>query len=134
MLEQLSLRECWQLLDEAEIGRVAVLVDGAPEIFPVNHAVDDQTIVFRTAAGSKLRGLAQSPSVCFEVDGVSSISHTGWSVLVKGKATELRTAEETSGARRLPLEYWAQGEKDHWIRIRPLQVTGRRIYLPRSER
>ena len=68
-LEHLSLRECWDLLSSTPVGRVGVLVDSAPEIYPVNHAVDGQTIVFRTERGGKLRGLDRSPSVCFEVDG-----------------------------------------------------------------
>jgi hypothetical protein len=27
----------------------------------------------------------------------------------------------------LPVTPWAQGEKSHWIRIEPVEVTGRRI-------
>ena len=47
-LEILQPAECWRLLAGQELGRVAVLVDGAPEIYPVNHIVDSETIVFRT--------------------------------------------------------------------------------------
>ena len=68
-MEHLSQRECWDLLASTPVGRIGVLVDSAPEIYPVNHAVDGQTIVFRTERGEKLRGLDRSPSVCFEVDG-----------------------------------------------------------------
>lgn len=46
------------------MGRVGVLVDSAPEIYPVNHVVDRQTIVFRTDTGSKLGGLDRSSSPC----------------------------------------------------------------------
>ncbi|MEA2932460.1 MAG: hypothetical protein QOI56_1245, partial [Actinomycetota bacterium] len=31
-------------------------------------------------------------------------------------------------AAALPLQSWAIGQKAHWIRIRPTEVTGRRIH------
>ncbi len=131
-LEVLSDRECWELIAEEEIGRVAILVDGIPEIYPINHVVQEQTIVFRTDPGSKLRGLVRHPRVCFEVDGTSPAAKVGWSVMVKGRAIELVTAEDLDRVADLSLEYWAHGEKAHWIRIEPDAVTGRRIYRSRS--
>lgn len=127
-LEHLSTPECWRLLAQSPVGRVGVLVDSAPEIYPVNHVVDEQMVVFRTDPGSKLRGLDRSPSVCFEVDEINVDDRTGWSVLVKGHAVELTSPTELRSARALPLRFWALGEKGHWIRIRPLEVTGRRIH------
>lgn len=127
-LEVLSVRECWELIAQEEIGRVAVLVDGVPEIYPINHVVRDEAILFRTDRGSKLRGLVRSPMVCFEVDGTSPAARLGWSVMVKGRATELATAEEIGRAAELPLVYWGPGEKPHWVKIEPEMVTGRRIY------
>jgi len=124
-LEHLYPAECWRLVAGEEIGRVAVLVDGVPEIYPVNHVVDRETIVFRTDPGSKLRGLVRSPMVCFEVDGIDG---RGWSVMVKGRASELTTGDDVASAAELPLQYWAHGEKSHWIGIDPVEVTGRRIY------
>ena len=131
-LEQLHPSECWRLVAGEEIGRVAVLVDGAPEIYPVNHVVDRETIVFRTDPGSKLRGLVRSPMVCFEVDGIDGTARKGWSVMVKGRAAELTSGDDVASAAELPLRYWPQGEKSHWIRIDPVEVTGRRIYRHRS--
>ncbi len=126
-LEHLSPPECWKLLAQHPVGRIGVLVDSAPEIYPVNHVVDGRTIVFRTDPGSKLRGLDRSPSVCYEVDGLDLHDQTGWSVLVKGRAVELSSAEELREAAGLPLRFWALGAKPHWIRIVPTEVTGRRI-------
>lgn len=131
-LEHLSSAECWNLLSSCSVGRVGVLVDSAPEVYPVNFVVDDESIVFRTDSGSKLRGLHRSPAVCFEVDGSNAHDHTGWSVLVKGRAVELHGGEELRRAAELPLRCWALGEKDHWIRIRPADVTGRRIWQGRT--
>lgn len=129
-LEHLRPSACWTLLAGERIGRIGVLVDSAPEIYPVNYAVDDETIVFRTDPGSKLRGLARSPSVCFEVDGFDHDAHSGWSVLVKGRAEEIRAHEDVEAAATLPIVLWALGDKAHWIRLRPVEVTGRRI-VPR---
>jgi hypothetical protein len=127
-LERLSPRDCWELLATTPVGRIGVLNDSAPEIYPVNHVVDDRTIVFRTDPGTKLRGLLRSPAVCFEVDGIDPETATGWSVLVKGTATQIHDAEELQRVADLPLRYWSLGDKPHWIRISPAEVTGRRIW------
>lgn len=126
-IEYLNTPECWTLLSLSPVGRIGVLVDSAPEIYPVNFVVDDDTIVFRTDPGSKLRGLDRSPSVCFEADGLNLDDLTGWSVLVKGRAVELHDVEELRRASALPLRFWGLGEKSHWIRITPTEVSGRRI-------
>lgn len=132
-IEHLSEEECWELLATAPIGRLGVLVDSAPEIYPVNHAVDGWTIVFRTDPGSKLRGIDRSPSVSFEVDGADVEARSGWSVLIKGRAVELTSAEDLLMAAELPLTFWGSGNKSHWIRITPTEVTGRRIVPARRQ-
>jgi nitroimidazol reductase NimA-like FMN-containing flavoprotein (pyridoxamine 5'-phosphate oxidase superfamily) len=131
-LEHLNDAECWRLLSETPVGRIGVLVDSAPEIYPVNHIVDNQTVLFRTDPGTKLAGLAKSPAVCFQVDGIDPAERTGWSVLVKGRAQQLRAIQDADERHRveelLRLDYWAIGVKWHWIRIVPTEVTGRRIW------
>ena len=127
-LEYLSPRECWKLLSIHPVGRVGVLVDSAPEVYPVNHVVDRETVVFRTDPGNKLRALGRSPSVCYEADGLNLDDLTGWSVLVKGRAVEVTSPDELEHAAALPLRFWAPGERSHWIRIVPSEVTGRRIH------
>ena len=59
-LEILGTEACWELLASAPVGRLGVVVDGRPEIFPVNFVTDDRTIVFRTEVGSKLAALDAS--------------------------------------------------------------------------
>jgi uncharacterized protein len=120
--ELLSEERCWELLDGAVVGRLAVVVDGAPEIFPVNYAIDQRTIVFRTGAGNKLLGLTQSARVAFEVDEIDADRRLGWSVLVKGRAA---TTPEPAGAEP---DLWIPAERPVWIRITPTEVTGRRIW------
>jgi uncharacterized protein len=136
-LEHPDARHCWELLASVPVGRIGVLNDSAPEIYPVNHAVDRQTVVFRTDPGTKLRGLLRSPAVCFEVDGIDPEDGTGWSVLVKGRAQQIRDLDELRAADRLDLQPWTLGDKVHWIRILPAEITGRRIWsrvrAPRKE-
>jgi uncharacterized protein len=127
-LEHLSPGECWDLLAASPVGRIGVLNDSAPEIYPLNHVVDRQTIVFRTDPGSKLRGLLRSPAVCYQVDGIKATDASGWSVLVKGRAIVLGDGDEIRAADALTLHDWTLGDKAHWVRILPDQVTGRRIW------
>lgn len=134
MLELLNPDECWRRLATAPIGRIAVIVDSAPEVYPVNFAVDGDSVVFRTDHGSKLRGLDRSPSVAFQVDGIEPRSRTGWSVLLKGRATPITDPEEVRHVMGLHVDLWAPGAKSRWIRIRPGVVTGRAIHPRRAAR
>jgi nitroimidazol reductase NimA-like FMN-containing flavoprotein (pyridoxamine 5'-phosphate oxidase superfamily) len=129
-LEQLSVPACWALLAGSEMGRLGVVVDGGPEIYPVNFVVDGEHLAFRTAGGGKLRGLERSPAVCFEVDGVDLDERSGWSVLVKGRAEVVRDAETSRRLAASELRYWAPGEKAQWVRVAAREVTGRRIFRP----
>ncbi|OJU38801.1 MAG: hypothetical protein BGN97_10780 [Microbacterium sp. 69-10] len=65
---RLSEEECWQRLKGPEIGRLVTHVGEVIDIFPINYVIDDRTIVFRTAEGSKLVELTVNDEVLFEVD------------------------------------------------------------------
>jgi nitroimidazol reductase NimA-like FMN-containing flavoprotein (pyridoxamine 5'-phosphate oxidase superfamily) len=127
-MEHLPPDKSWRLLALASVGRVGVVVDGLPEIYPVNYAVDDRSIVFRTEPGSKLRGLAGHAMVCFEADGLNFDDHTGWSVLARGRATDVAGAAETHRLEALPVDFWWVAEHPHWIRIDVAEITGREIH------
>jgi nitroimidazol reductase NimA-like FMN-containing flavoprotein (pyridoxamine 5'-phosphate oxidase superfamily) len=129
-MQQLTAEQCWDLLAGVPVGRLAVLVDSLPEVYPVNFAVDGRSIVFRTDEGNKLRGLGRSPSVCFEADELDVEAKSGWSVLVKGTAREITDSEERRRAEALSLEFWARGAKSRWVRIEPFAISGRRIASP----
>ena len=123
---RLAEHECWLLLREAVVGRLAVVVDGAPDVFPVNHVVDHGTLVFRTAEGTKLAAAAGQP-VAFEVDGYDAASGEAWSVVVHGRAREVTGLHEALDALRLPLFPWHAGPKPRLVRIEPSDVSGRRF-------
>jgi nitroimidazol reductase NimA-like FMN-containing flavoprotein (pyridoxamine 5'-phosphate oxidase superfamily) len=119
--------ECLQLLAAEEVGRVAVMAHATPAIFPVNYVLDGEDIVFRTDPGTKLA--AESRAIaCFEIDQIDRRQHTGWSVTVTGRLEEI-TKYDRAWARvtALPVEPWAAGAKQHWLRLTGDRITGRRL-------
>jgi nitroimidazol reductase NimA-like FMN-containing flavoprotein (pyridoxamine 5'-phosphate oxidase superfamily) len=126
--EVLDQHVCWDLLRKVAFGRLAVVVDGEPDVFPVNYVVDHGTIVFRTDTGRKLSAAAGRP-VAFEVDGHDPGYAVVWSVVVRGVGAEIREMDEVIEAMELPLTPWQEGRKARFIRIRPSAVTGRRVHL-----
>lgn len=127
-LEILGTEACWELLATTPVGRLAVVLDGRPEIYPVNYVTDGRTIVFRTEAGSKLAALDANPSVCFEADVVDVDRRSGWSVLVKGQARAERRPEAVRALNKLPLHFWSTGDKPNFVRVEPTEITGRRVH------
>jgi len=121
----MSASESWDLLASTAIGRLVTSVDGQPEIFPVNFAVQHRTVLFRTAEGTKLISAAINNSVLFEVDDHNAAE--GWSVIVRGIARTLRSSEEFDEAEQAQLLPWTATLKQHFIRIRPVSITGRRF-------
>lgn len=125
-IEVLPTNQCWELLRESVVGRLAVIVDGRPDIFPVNPVVDHGTIVFRTSAGTKLAA-AKGRDVAFEVDGYDVGTAQAWSVVVKGRAHEISEVDEILRSLRLPVLPWSPGRKPRFVRIETAEVTGRRF-------
>ncbi|OBG19898.1 pyridoxamine 5'-phosphate oxidase [Mycolicibacterium celeriflavum] len=121
----LSETECWELMSSASLGRLITSVDGQPEIFPVNFVVQHRTVLFRTAEGTKLSSAVINKNVLFEADDHNAVG--GWSVVIRGLARTLRTDAEIDEAERGQLLSWIATVKPHYVRIRPLRVTGRRL-------
>ena len=126
-IEAVPREECLHLLATHALGRLAVVSDGHPLVFPVNYALDGESIVFRTDVGTKLFATVSEHDVAFEIDGADTLYHTGWSVLVVGTGTEVTDPGEQARLTHLRRGPWCPGPKSHWIRIRPREVTGRRI-------
>lgn len=116
----------WAQLRQATVGRLAVVAGDRPDIFPINFVVDGGTVVFRTAAGTKLAAATDRP-VAFEADGYEPDTGEAWSVVVKGVARELGELDEVVDALNLPLETWHTAPKPRIIRIAPDSISGRRF-------
>jgi uncharacterized protein len=130
-LDELDADECRKLLATQQIGRVGVIVGHYPLIFPVNYVLSRDAIIFRTAPGTKLWASQQS-NITFEVDELDSVHHSGWSVLVRGIGQEFLPAHDpllAAPAQAPGAAPWAPGERDHFVRILPDVITGRRIRL-----
>ena len=125
-LEILPLDVCLRLLASVPVGRVGFFADGEMVILPVNHAVDGQNLVFRTARGSKLSAAEGKDLVAFEADEYDEQTLSGWSVLVNGRAEVVYEEAEVQRMSRLGLDPWATAmEHPFWIRLRPISVSGR---------
>jgi len=133
VLEQLDEAECLRLIGAGGIGRIAYTGKYDLTVLPVNYKFHDGAILFRTSAdsltASELRtGLEGSEyRVAFEVDDFSPGSRDGWSVLVQGPAHHLDDEAERADALAAGVEAWPGGEHDHFIKISPMRITGRRI-------
>jgi nitroimidazol reductase NimA-like FMN-containing flavoprotein (pyridoxamine 5'-phosphate oxidase superfamily) len=135
VLEKLDEAECMRLIAPGGIGRLCFAGQYDLTVLPVNYIVDAGMILFRTTSegttDEDLRtriGVAHAEyRVAFEVDDFDAGTREGWSVLVQGPAHHLDSEEERAGAAASGLETWAGGDRDHFIRITPARVTGRRI-------
>lgn len=121
-VEHLAKAQCWELLKGQVLGRLGVIYAGHPEIFPVNYAVHNGSVVFRTAAGTKLAGAANNAQVVFEIDGYEPRTERAWSVVLRGHAQEIAAPTDLGD---LNLEPWQAGDKQHLVRINTLGLSGR---------
>lgn len=130
-LEVLEPSECLRLLSEAPIGRVVFTDQALPAVQPVNFVVDGDSVLLRTADGSKLAAAARNAIVAFEVDDIDLTDAQGWSVTVVGHAETVTDPAEIDRLSALPLHHWAPEEGSHFVRIWMEIIQGRRL-LPRT--
>jgi uncharacterized protein len=125
--------EAWELLASVSLGRIALSVNGQPDIFPVNHHAADGRVVFRTGEGTKLSEIAVNGDVAFEADDHTDVG--GWSVVVKGNARVLISTHEIAEADELPLRPWIPTLKYNYVEIAVTEISGRRfLFGPEPER
>lgn len=123
----LAPEECWSLIGASGVGRVAVTVDGAPRIVPVNYAVVNDAVYFRTAVGTILNN-AVAQRVAFEVDAFDARSRSGWSVCVVGGGRFVGSGSDVA------IDSWAPRRRDVRYCIVPDEISGRRLFgAPRGE-
>ena len=133
MLEQLSEEESLRLAAGAVVGRIGFTGRYGPVVLPVNFKLIDGAVVFRTDGESALdqdlrTGITDAEyRVAFEIDQIDESERTGWSVMVQGAAHYLEDQGERAAAAAAGTDPWPGGDKDVYISIRPVHVTGRRI-------
>ncbi|MFB9722327.1 pyridoxamine 5'-phosphate oxidase family protein [Planobispora longispora] len=132
-LEKIDRQECLRLISPGGIGRVAFNDAGGPAILPVNYALRDDSVIFRTAPEGPLdkelrTGVAGVElKIAFEVDRLDETRQEGWSVVVRGGAHLVSSAEEQAAVEGSGVQPWAGGERGLYIKIVPAEITGRRI-------
>jgi nitroimidazol reductase NimA-like FMN-containing flavoprotein (pyridoxamine 5'-phosphate oxidase superfamily) len=116
-------------LTRAEFGRVAFIVNDLPVIRPLNHAVvDGDILVYTHHASTFAQAVLARPRlpVSYQVDEIQPHSHIGWSVLVKGTATDAAAHPRTTPLGR-KVQSWIDRPHDTVIAIHPSEVTGLRL-------
>lgn len=120
--------ECLALLAGGSIGRLGLSIGALPVILPVNYVVVDERVLFRTVHGTKLDAATRNAVVAFEVDQFESDGSAGWSVLVRGIASETTDRQILAMARSRALSSWAlDGLADHYVLVDTDEITGRRF-------
>ena len=116
-------KDAWHLLAGVALGRLVTHFGGQLEIFPVNFVVQNGSVLFRTAEGTKLFTTVMNDQVLFEAD--DHTADEGWSVIVRGTARVLTAAEEIREAESTQLMPWVPTEKLRLVRITPVEVSAR---------
>lgn len=140
-LEELSESECWTLLRTVDVGRLATpTAGGGVDVFPVNHVVDQGSIVFRTAIGNKLTSALDGVEVAFEADNAArrldeqaARGDDPWSVVLHGTAELITRQTELFDSFELAVRPWHVSDKPYFVRVVPTRVSGRRFRLETTD-
>ncbi len=124
-MRELPRAEAMALLASVPVGRIVFTHQALPAIRPVNHLVEDDTIVIGLTPGSAIAA-STSPGgtvVAYEADALDLGSRLGWTVIVIGIA-RLVTEADAVLRRRARLEPWLTGAMTDIIEISSEIVTG----------
>lgn len=121
---ELSDDRCWELIAGAGIGRLGISISDLPEIFPVNYFSGGQSVVFRSAVGTKLQGLVSNRHVVFEVDSVGDLHN--WSVTIKGVAV-VKDSTYVNRPAEDALPPWNPVSEFFFVEVVPTEITGRQF-------
>jgi Pyridoxamine 5'-phosphate oxidase len=132
-VEQLDEAECLRLISAGGVGRLAYSGRYGLAVLPVNYQLDEGSIVFRAVLDSPtdedLRTGMQGAEykVSFEIDEVGKDAQEGWFVFIQGAAHHVDSEDDRASAWAPGVPPPAGGTRDHFVRITPTLVTGRRL-------
>lgn len=132
-LEVLSPRECYALAQTKPFGRVVFTEEGLPAVHPVNFRLHGDDIVFRVAGGGKLATAVANAIVAFQVDDIDETHHTGWTVTFVGRSSLITDVDELVDVAGTWLRPWVSPPREHFVRVTPGKITGRRMLLPNGD-
>jgi len=125
--EQLTMAECLRLLASVQVGRIVYTTRALPAVDLVYFAVDGGDIVIRTDPGSALAAATHHTVVAFEADEVDAATGRGWSVMAVGRSREVTDDRDIARLRDIGPQPSSPGGQDHFIRVTPGIVNGRRL-------
>ena len=131
-ITELSVEQTLEFLTDKRFGRLAITLDGKPDIFPLNFAVhangeDDVVAYIRTSPGNKLLATAAGSYLALETDEVQDNSAT--SAVLYGKGRRVEHRDELRLVDSLDLEAWVAVEKPVVIAIDIEHISGRQFVL-----
>jgi nitroimidazol reductase NimA-like FMN-containing flavoprotein (pyridoxamine 5'-phosphate oxidase superfamily) len=126
-LEIIEEDECWELLASKQVGRIATSIANRPDVFPVNFKLDGKEVVIYTVPGTKLAAAVLGPGVAFEVDDLDEGNSLGWSVVARGRGTEVEKLEDLMHVETLGIRPWTDSPKFRYLRISIDEISGRRV-------
>ena len=125
---ELTVEECLELLGGGVLGRVGLSTPLGPRIVPVNYAMYEDAIVFRTTPYSELGTYGWNTDLAFEIDHIDYEKHQGWSVVALGRAGLVEDPKELADIRaHWDPTPWAAGRRHLYIKLTWRDLTGRRI-------
>jgi uncharacterized protein len=126
-LEVLGEEECRALLAANRVGRIAIVVDDQPAIFPVNYVFDDNSIVFRT--NWPVLAHASLALLAFQMDRLDIGLQSRWSVMVQGVGHDITEALDVASEhlQDVPVPPWVPGSSPRLLRLVPRTITGHRF-------
>ena len=127
-LEVLDRERCLELLRSVRVGRLVFTEDAVPAVQPVNFRLHHDQVVIRVAGGAKLAAATGNAVVAFQADELDPDLRSGWSVTVVGRADVITDVAELVAVSGTWLVPWAEGRRDHFIRVRTEKVTGRLLH------
>lgn len=125
-VQELTEEECLGLLRSQRLGRVAY-DDGGPVVLPVNYVIDNDTVLFRTSPYSSLGRHMRTGLAAFEVDEIDDETYSGWSVLVRGRATYVESIDLPEAAARPTSWRDCEAAQSLHVRVTPRLISGRRL-------
>jgi nitroimidazol reductase NimA-like FMN-containing flavoprotein (pyridoxamine 5'-phosphate oxidase superfamily) len=126
-LEVLSAGEALEMLSSVPVGRIVYSDRALPFVVPVDFMLVGMDVVIRTGARSGLALNVPGQVVAFETDCIDSVTRSGWSVVVTGRAELVDEIEEIDRLNALKLQSWATDSTDLYLRLPANAVSGRRV-------
>jgi nitroimidazol reductase NimA-like FMN-containing flavoprotein (pyridoxamine 5'-phosphate oxidase superfamily) len=103
VVNEMTEKECREVLERAPIGRLGCALSDQPYIVPVHFAYEPDYIYVFSTHGQKVEWMRQNPKVCMQVDEIADPSN--WvSVIANGlyqELPEVQCRDEREHARQL---------------------------------